>query len=149
MALRGRGPSTSQRMDTRWTPPGGDHVKINVDGAVSAHQRAYGMGAVAQNSSGEVVAAMSCKGQGVVCGIAEACCLRKALQWARDLSFEKVIMESDCASLVTAMNSHLSYINSSLGTVLSDCKLLMASITNCHVKFIHRMGNLVAHELAR
>ncbi|GLT80072.1 hypothetical protein SLA2020_515330 [Shorea laevis] len=150
MALRGRGPSASQKMETRWTPPGGDHVKINVDGAVSAHQRTHGMGAVARNSSGEVVAAMSCKGQGAVSAeIAEACCLRKALKWARDLSFEKVIMESDCASLVTAMNSHLSDINSSLGTVLSDCKLLMASIPDCHVKFIRRVGNSVAHELAR
>ncbi|GLU01763.1 hypothetical protein SLE2022_190500 [Rubroshorea leprosula] len=149
MALRGRGPSASHRMETRWTPPDGDHVKINVDGAVSAHQRIYGMGAVAQNSSGAVVAAMSCKGQGTVCAeIAKACCLRKALQWACELSFEKVIMELDCASLVTAMNSPLSDINSSLGTVLSDCKLLMASINNCHVKFIRRVGNSVAHELA-
>ncbi|GKU89755.1 hypothetical protein SLEP1_g3851 [Rubroshorea leprosula] len=150
MALQGRGPSVSHRMETRWTPPVGDHVKINVDGAVLAHQRIYGMGAIAWNSSGAVVAAMSCKGQGIVCAeIAEACCLRKALQWACELSFEKVIMESDCASLVTAMNSFLSGINSSLGTVLSDCKLLMASINNCHVKFIRRVGNSMAHELAR
>ncbi|GLU03825.1 hypothetical protein SLE2022_210010 [Rubroshorea leprosula] len=106
MALRSRGPLASQRMETRWTPPSGDHVKINIDGAISAHQRAYGMGAIARNSLGEVVATMACQGQGPVCTeIFEACCLRKALQWAHELSFEKMIMESDCARLVTAMNS--------------------------------------------
>ncbi|GKV02679.1 hypothetical protein SLEP1_g15077 [Rubroshorea leprosula] len=60
-----------------------------------------------------------------------------------------VIMESDCASLVTSMNSHFSAINSSLGTVLSDCKLRMASIIDCHVQFIRYKGNSVAHDLAR
>ncbi|GLU23845.1 hypothetical protein SLE2022_398210 [Rubroshorea leprosula] len=150
IALRGRGTSTSQKRETRWSPPSEGHVKINVDGAVSSHKRIYGMGAVVRNNSGEVVVAMACKGQGAVgVEIAEACCMCKALQWACEFSFDRVMMESDCASLVTALNSGIAAINSGLGTVISDCKLLMAFILDCRVQHIRQEGNSVAHELAR
>ncbi|GLT72260.1 hypothetical protein SLA2020_483830 [Shorea laevis] len=108
------------------------------------------MGAVARDSLGEVMAAMACKGHGLVpAEIAEACSLRHALRWAQNLSFRRIIMESDCASIVTALNSSTLSFHSSLGAVLLDCKRLMASFLSCHVQHVRREGNAVAHELAK
>ncbi|GLT48412.1 hypothetical protein SLA2020_220410 [Shorea laevis] len=100
------------------------------------------MDAVARDSLGEVMAAMVCKGQGLVpTEIAEACSLRHALRWAQNLSFRRIIMESDCASIVTALNSSTLSFHSSLGAVLLDCKRLMTSFLSCHVQHVRREGN--------
>ncbi|GKV27974.1 hypothetical protein SLEP1_g37084 [Rubroshorea leprosula] len=148
---KGRGATMVQRRsETRWRPPEAGFIKINVDGAISMQNGAYGMGAVARNHQGEVLAAMACKGQGVVAAeIAEACSLRMALQWAHDLTFRKIFLETDCVSLVTAINNEFLSTNSSLGAVLSDCRVLMTSFMHCQVNHIRREGNAVAHELAK
>ncbi|GLT72259.1 hypothetical protein SLA2020_483830 [Shorea laevis] len=148
---KGRGAAVVQRRtETRWKPPGEGLIKINVDGAISDEERVHGMGAVARDSLGEVMAAMACKGHGLVpAEIAEACSLRHALRWAQNLSFRRIIMESDCASIVTALNSSTLSFHSSLGAVLLDCKRLMASFLSCHVQHVRREGNAVAHELAK
>ncbi|GLT73739.1 hypothetical protein SLA2020_455770 [Shorea laevis] len=148
--LKGGAKPSRNRNGTRWTPPLADCVKINIDAALSWQQRTSGMGAVARDSSGEVLAALSCKGQEVSAAeIAEACSLREALQWAQELCFRKVIMESDCASIVTAINSDIPTMHSSLGFILSDCRILMASFLSCTIQHVHREGNSVAHELAK
>ncbi|GLU03679.1 hypothetical protein SLE2022_208660 [Rubroshorea leprosula] len=148
---KGRGAAMVQRRsETRWRPLEAGFIKINVDGAISVQNGAYGMGAVARNHQGEVLAAMACKGQGAVAAeIAEACSLRMALQWAHDLTFRKVFLETDCVSLVTAINNEFLSTNSSLGAVLLDCRVLMTSFMHCQVNHIRREGNAVAHELAK
>ncbi|GLT65131.1 hypothetical protein SLA2020_375810 [Shorea laevis] len=136
--------------ETRWRPPDVGHVKINTDGAISGQQQRFGMGAVARDHTGNVVAAMACKGQGAVAAeVAEACTLRKALQWARDLSFEKIIVESDCANIITAMHSVFPAMNSSLGLIISDSKMLMTFFLDCRLQHTRREGNSVAHELVK
>ncbi|GLT40631.1 hypothetical protein SLA2020_147480 [Shorea laevis] len=141
----GQGPS-----ETRCRPPDVGHVKINTDGAISGQQQSFGMGAVAPDHTGNVVAAMACKGHGAVAAkVAEACTLRKALQWARDLSFKKIIVESDCANIITAMHSVFPAMNSSLGLIISDSRMLMTSFLDCRLQHTRREGNSVAHELAK
>ncbi|GLT59414.1 hypothetical protein SLA2020_322330 [Shorea laevis] len=151
MASHGRRVGLTQRLgDTRWRPPDVGHVKINIDGAISGQQQSFGMGAVARDPAGDVVAAMACKGQGAVAAeIAEACTLRKALQWARGLSFERIIVESDCVNVIAAMNNDLATLNSPLGLIIYDCKLLVTSFLSCHFQHVRREGNSVAHELAK
>ncbi|GLT59459.1 hypothetical protein SLA2020_322740 [Shorea laevis] len=103
MASRERGGTITQRLSkTRWKPPEAGLIKINVDGALFAEQRPFDAGAVAQDSLGEVLAAMVRKGQGLTEEI-EACSLRKALQWAKNLMFNSIVVESDCAAIVTAI----------------------------------------------
>ncbi|GLT45633.1 hypothetical protein SLA2020_194520 [Shorea laevis] len=150
-ALKGKGVRPARcRSGIRWSPPESDYVKINIDGALSSQTRVSGMGAVARDSSGEVLAALACKGpEVVVAEIAEVCSLRKALRWAQELSFRKVIMETDCASIVTAINSTIPNVHSALSPVLSDCRQLMSSFLSCTVQHVHREGNSVAHELAK
>ncbi|GKV32640.1 hypothetical protein SLEP1_g41235 [Rubroshorea leprosula] len=151
MISKGRQVELEQQLsETRWRPPDVSHVKINTDGATSGQQQNFGIGAVARDHAGNVVAAMACKGQGAVAAeIAEACSLRKALQWARGLSFDRIILESDCATIVIAMQHDSPSLNSTLGLIISDNKMLMTSFLSCRVQHIRREGNSVAHELAK
>ncbi|GKV49053.1 hypothetical protein SLEP1_g55825 [Rubroshorea leprosula] len=67
---------------------------------------------------------------------------------AGSIVVQEVIMEYDCASTVTAINTDILTMHSSLGSVLSYCRILMASFLSCTVQHVHREGNSVAHELA-
>ncbi|GLT38758.1 hypothetical protein SLA2020_129840 [Shorea laevis] len=105
------------------------------------------MGAVARDHASNVVATMACKGQGAVAiEVAEACSLHKALQWARCLSSDKIILELDCANIVKAMQTDSPSMNSTLGLIISDNKMLMTSFLSCQIQRIRRVGNSVAHE---
>ncbi|GLT31223.1 hypothetical protein SLA2020_059750 [Shorea laevis] len=134
---RGRGAAVVQKAtETRWHPPDLGFIKINVDGATSVQSAAFGMGALARNDSGEVLAAMACKGQGTMePEVAEACSLWRALHWAQSLAFGRIIVESDCATIVSAITSETFNMNSSLGHVLLDCKALslfrVVPVTTC------------------
>ncbi|GLT25951.1 hypothetical protein SLA2020_010490 [Shorea laevis] len=118
--------------------------------AICAQRELYGLGAVGCDSSGEVIPAMMSKGYGRTSAEeSEACSLRKALRWARDLMIDTVVVETDCASIVTAINGDTLSLNSNLGFIILDCKHLMASFTICRLQHVGRSGNSVAHELAR
>ncbi|GKV15332.1 hypothetical protein SLEP1_g26129 [Rubroshorea leprosula] len=150
MLSKVHGVNVAQRQSARWKPLDVGFVKINTDGAISVKQRNFGMGAILRDCSGEVMAAMACKDQGAVeATVAEACSLRRALQWAHDLSLTRIIMESDYACIVTALNIDSFTANSNWGSVLLDCKMLMKSFLACRVRLVRRTGNSVAHELAK
>ncbi|GLU12062.1 hypothetical protein SLE2022_287710 [Rubroshorea leprosula] len=146
----GRGSGVVQMHgETKWKPPDEQTIKINVDGAVAEQRRVFGMGAVARDHCGEVLATMACQGRDVAAAdIVEACSIRRAMQWAQELNLGRIIIETDCASIVTALSNNVA-LNSDLGNVLSDCKLLMSSFLHCRVKHVRRTGNAVAHELAK
>ncbi|GLU14472.1 hypothetical protein SLE2022_310400 [Rubroshorea leprosula] len=62
------------------------------------------MGVVIRDNNGEVMAAMSCKGYGLVSAkVVEAYSLQRALQWARGGGFGKLIVESDNSCVVSAV----------------------------------------------
>ncbi|GLT98961.1 hypothetical protein SLE2022_164330 [Rubroshorea leprosula] len=139
-----------KRSETRWRPPEACFIKINVGRAVSVQNSAYGMGVIVQNHQVEALVAMACKEQGAIAmEIVEACSLRMALQWAQDLTFRKVFLEMDCVSLATAINNKFLSTNSSLGAVLSNYRMLMASFVHCQVNHICHEGNAIVHELAK
>ncbi|GKU88725.1 hypothetical protein SLEP1_g2954 [Rubroshorea leprosula] len=144
----GRGSGVVQvHGETKWKPPDEQTIKINVDGAVAEQRKVFGMGAVARDHCGEVLATMACQGRDVAAAeIVEACSIRRALQWAQELNLGRIIIETDCASIVTALSNNVA-LNSDLGNVLSDCKLLMSSFLHCRVKHVRRTGNAVAHEV--
>ncbi|GLT37918.1 hypothetical protein SLA2020_121990 [Shorea laevis] len=146
----GRGAAAVQmHSETKWKPPDEQTVKINVDGAIAEQHRVFGMGAVARDHCGEVLATMACWRRDVAAAeIVEARSVRCAMQWAQELNLGRIIIETDCASIVTALSNNVA-LYSNLGNILSDCKLLMSSFLHCQVKHVRRTGNAVAHELAK
>ena len=73
---------------------------------------------------------------------------RWALVFAKELGFDRVIVEGDSANTITSINGgNMDY--SALGHVLMDIKCLFSSFSYISVKHINGEGNCVAHELAR
>ncbi|GLT44407.1 hypothetical protein SLA2020_183090 [Shorea laevis] len=93
---------------------------------------------------------MMSKGQGLISiEESEAGSLWKPLKWVNDLMFSKIVVETNCASIVPTINSDNQPLNSNLGHILLDCKTLMASFTICHLQHVRCSGNSIAHELAK
>ncbi|KAL0015102.1 hypothetical protein SO802_002171 [Lithocarpus litseifolius] len=73
---------------------------------------------------------------------------RRTLVFAKELGFDKEIVEGDSKNVITAINDeHMDY--SSLGHVLQDIKCMFSSFSFISIKHIHGEGNCVAHKLAR
>ena len=78
----------------------------------------------------------------------EVLAARRALVFAKELDFDRVIVEGDSANTITFINGgHMDY--SALGHVLLDIKSLLFSFSHTSVEHITREGNCVAHKLAR
>lgn len=123
-------------------------IKVNVDASYSSRTHVAGLGVVARNAAGSVVAWRQRRLESVLCAetaeiLAAACGMELAIQFG----WQEVILESDCSSVIHALNS-------------SDCCLLaggqfiesikVASSFLINVSFVHvlRDGNSVAHQLA-
>ena len=73
---------------------------------------------------------------------------RRALVFAKELEFDKVVVEGDSKIVITTiLGDYMDY--SYMGQVLQDIKFMFSSFFFISVKHIHREGNCVAHRLAR
>jgi ribonuclease HI len=80
--------------------------------------------------------------------VGEAMGLLSALRWVNELQLSSLDFEMDCKRVVDGLHSNRTN-TSDLGAILSDCRLILATSLNSHVKFIRRQANEVAHILAR
>lgn len=93
--------SVSQTRDvspcqTKWTLPPSGWYKVNTDGAVFSKQKWAGIGVIARDKQGRVVAAMSKRLQVSLGALEiEAKALEAAVIFAKDIGVQKVIFESD------------------------------------------------------
>jgi hypothetical protein len=80
--------------------------------------------------------------------IAEALALRRALSLAGAEGFEKLIVASDCLSLVQRVNSS-EIDRSQVGVVVQDIKAIASGFSLVSFTHIYRQCNVAAHTLAR
>lgn len=80
--------------------------------------------------------------------LAEGMAIREALSWLKSSHQNNVIIESDAAIMVHAINKGEQF-DSAFGLVISDCNFLLASLTNVKVCCIRRSANLSTDALAR
>ena len=133
----------------RWTPPLSPHLKINFDGATFKELGCAGIGVVVQNSTGAVIGALS---QRIMmpsfAAIVELLACRMALFFAKDLGVVQCIMEGDAEVIIKALrqkdSSHPEY-----GHVIQDVLFLASDFQSCCFYHVKRIGNLIAHCLAR
>ena len=78
----------------------------------------------------------------------EVLAARRALWFAKELGFQRLIVEGDSEVIINSINSD-NMSKSEFGHILQDIKFLCSFFS--HVSFIHikRQGNCVAHRLAR
>uniref|UniRef100_A0A199UAT7 Reverse transcriptase zinc-binding domain-containing protein n=1 Tax=Manihot esculenta TaxID=3983 RepID=A0A199UAT7_MANES len=120
-----------------------------IDCAVFASADLFGFAAVFEDLEGFFSIAISGfyerGGQPV---IAETLALRQCLSYARDCFLQVGCIFTDNQSLTLAIRSPLNDF-SEFGLVVSDCKDVMRSHSNIHVRWVRRSENRVAPLLAR
>lgn len=138
----------SRQVAAVWKRPALDQIKINCDASFRAPTD-VGLGMVARNSSGEVMASATSSSCSVLSSLlAEASCLRWAMSLAIDLGFRQVIFEVDCLQLFKAWRAGVAGRNY-LATIISDCRRLSLHFDSAIFTFTRRSGNSVADYLAR
>jgi hypothetical protein len=118
-------PSISHRRETnssvlRWSPPPFGTVLINVDAAICSESRRMGVGVVIRDHNGQCLAACSEYITEVTSPeFAEALALRRAVSFAQDEGFGRIIINSDCLSVVNRVNA-MEQDRSLIGPVIHD-----------------------------
>jgi ribonuclease HI len=147
-------PQSSTRHDTtiygvRWSPPPEGTVYINCDAALFSSSRRMGLGVVIRNHIGQYVAACRELHEKVTTPeVVEAMALRRALSLAGDEGFSKIMVVSDCLSLVQRVLAP-SMDRSSVGVVVQDIKALAQDFEAFSLSHVFHQFNESAHILAR
>jgi ribonuclease HI len=147
-------PNPSTRRDTipsstRWSPPPEGTVLINVDAALFTTSRRMGIGVVIRDHNGVCLAACSeLRDEVTAPELAEALAIRHAVSLAGEEGFDKVMVVSDCLSLVQRLNSS-ELDRSIVGVVTQEINFLRSSFSSFTVNHVRRQCNESAHILAR
>jgi ribonuclease HI len=136
--------------ERRWTPPTDpDVLKINVDGAFADNPNRGGWGFVIRDHRGQVVGAGAGRLEfphSAAHSEAEACI--QALVAASSWGMTRVLVESDCQTLVNALNK-ASYDRSPIGVVVRDTRMMARlNFVSSSFVFAKRDCNKVAHAIA-
>ncbi|XP_057432151.1 uncharacterized protein LOC130724903 [Lotus japonicus] len=132
----------------RWRRPGPGIIKCNFDAFFLVDGPA-GMGMVARNSEGEVMAAACSYPLSIISPLlAEAVSMRWSMQLTIDLGFRRILLETDCLQLFKAWKAKEAG-RSYLSSIISDCRFLVSAFDYVNLSFVRRTGNTVADFLAR
>ena len=132
----------------RWKPPLPGMVKVNFDDAIFSTQSSAGLGMVVRDQAGLVLAALSQKiPMPTLVETVEVIAARRALVFAKELGFERVMVEGDSEIIIKAIKEK-TLLSSVLGHILEDIHVLSGSFSSISFHHIKRMGNCVAHRLA-
>ena len=141
--------STIVARAARWTPPLPSHLKINFDEATFKELGCVGISVVVRNSTGAVIGALS---QRIMmpsfAAIVELLACRKALFFAKDLGVVQCIVEGDAEVIIQALRQKDSS-HPEFGHVIQDVLFLANDFQSCCFSHVNRIGNVVAHCLAR
>jgi hypothetical protein len=111
----------------KWSPPPAGLALINVGAALFSSSSSMGMGVVIRDSDARCLVACNERLEHVTDPeLAEALACRRGLNLDRDEGFSKVMVASDCLSLVLRLQS-AAKDRSGVGTVVADIKNLAAS----------------------
>ncbi|XP_019180212.1 PREDICTED: uncharacterized protein LOC109175404 [Ipomoea nil] len=80
--------------------------------------------------------------------MAEAYACKEALSWLRDRGVQSVELLTDCQTLQKYLTPPYQLARSYTGYALDGCRNHIATFTYCHVHFIPRSQNYLAHSLA-
>ena len=130
-----------------WKPPVGQLFKLNFDAAI--FENGSGVGAVIRNAAGEVMTALSARGEAVADSEeAEVRACRKALEFAIDAGFSELMVEGDNSVVMSTIFANKPNW-SRLGVIYVDIGFSAAGLSYVYFSCIRRNANLVAHSLAR
>ena len=140
-------PTTKQ--PARWTPPLDHWYKLNFDSATFADKDTAGIGIVVRNSDGLVMASLAQQIPLPPSVIeVETLAARRALEFALELGFERIILEGDSESLDKALKMECRNFTT-YGHLVQDILFLNTHLSEFKTSLVRRQGNNLAHSLAR
>ncbi|XP_075645521.1 uncharacterized protein LOC142616586 [Castanea sativa] len=141
-------PRTAQAVQWRPPPPPPGVVKVNFNGAIFSTQSSVGLGMIIRDQAGLVLAVLSQKiPMPTSVKTVEVMAARRALLLARELGFERVMIEGDFEVIIKVIKEK-TLLSSDLGHILQDIHALSCSFSSISFHHIKRMGNCVTHRLA-
>uniref|UniRef100_A0A803P6S3 RNase H type-1 domain-containing protein n=1 Tax=Cannabis sativa TaxID=3483 RepID=A0A803P6S3_CANSA len=145
---RGGSGSKEGRSGQRWTPPGANQVKINVDAGVKQGGHCSGLGCVARDRAGVVrYAAATVVQQALPPLQLELMAICRGLQLGIQQRYEQFSIESDCLQAVNLIQKKEDGCRDIDG-LLHQIRSLMCHVNFVGISFVFREANRVAHELA-
>jgi ribonuclease HI len=139
----------SATVENAWEKPPNGVVKINWDGAVDSPNGKVGMGAIARDQNGNVIA-MVCGGRQYVTDpvMAEALALCEAVELSNRVAAQKLILEGDAATVIHAVNQ-VELCRGEYGQLINGAKQLLNQGCQWQVRHVRRVANGAAHQLAK
>uniref|UniRef100_A0ACD5WWJ1 Uncharacterized protein n=1 Tax=Avena sativa TaxID=4498 RepID=A0ACD5WWJ1_AVESA len=108
-----------------------------------------GAGVVLRDHTGNFIAACGERLEEVTRpDMAEALAIRRAISFAMDEGYPRVIVASDCLAVINHIGMAIPD-RSLCGPVIEDVKRLARSFESCDFKHVYRVLNVAAHNLAR
>ena len=125
------------------------YIYIYICGAIFQGNAEAGLGAIIRNDCGLVMAALTqVIPLPISVEIVEVLAAKRALIFALELGFDQVILEGDSEIAIRAMNSD-DYMAAPFGHLIADIKALAPHFRSLVFYHTRRLGNKVAHSLAR
>jgi ribonuclease HI len=142
----------TQQSDQRsvpWSAPLSGQIKINWDAALDRHHNLMGVGLLARDHLGRVVAAM-CFSQKYQLdpSTAEAFGVQLAAEFARFQGFTSISLEGDAQEVVRAMHRD-DEGRYPFGSLIFDAKEILKSFISWDIGYVPRGINGAAHRLAK
>lgn len=132
-----------------WVPPEAGIVKINFDASVLRSPLSIGLGAVARNQQGDVIAWSRRKLLYLQQPeLAEALAARLAADLAQRLQVRQAILEGDCITVIKSLQSSRPCL-SAAGVFIDEIKSLVRVFDSLNFSHVSRQCNTLAHQLAR
>ena len=138
----------NNRIASKWETPPSGRLKINIDGFFRPDVEVAGIGMVVRDEVGRCRAAFQRSISPISSFFqaeAEAC--RAGLLIAINQGWNDLILETDCAALVTALANSAEDL-SEIGRIVEDCKEYMLAFTSLNFRHIYREANGVAQRLS-
>ena len=134
---------------TQWQPPPHSVYKINFDGATFINTDLAGLGVVAHDSDGMVIASLS-KPIRLPPTIAdlEALACRRAILFALELGLQDMVFEGDSEVIINHLKTKQPCLTA-FGHIIEEARTLSARLRQASYSHTRRKGNKVADKLAK
>jgi hypothetical protein len=133
---------------TAWKSPSVDSVKVNWDAAINRRKNLMGVGVIACDHAGTVLAAQ-CSVQRYILDptIAEAIGAKMGVELGRALGLHSIFLEGDASVAVTALNREDEDF-SRFENIIVETREILKGFPLWNVSFVRRECNNAAHQLA-
>ncbi|GMP71913.1 hypothetical protein CsSME_00030148 [Camellia sinensis var. sinensis] len=135
-----------------WLPLDVGVFKLNFDGAIGKEQHVSGLGVIARNSLGQVMASLS-EQVGLILDVdfVEEKAALRAVRFAHNLGLADVYLDGDSLTVVDALMAAncTNFELAGFGPLIMEARQILTSFHSFMVSHVRRTGNVVAHRLAR